>query len=562
MSDLSRKRVELNAVFEGGGVRGIGLVGALHRMEERGFTFPRVAGTSAGAIVAALYAAGYTAADLRTILTDADFGRFLSQRGLRTLRLLTSFGMHSTQKLHDWIYGLLAEKHVRTFADLKDTELTIIAADVTRHRFVQFTKPSHPAFEIADAVCMSASIPLFFAPRNVGEQLVVDGGLLSNYPLWVFDGSMTPTVGFKLVASAGSSYSARPTTLFSFARSLVRTMLAAHDAKQVDNRYSASTIHIPTGDVGTTDFHLSNGQREALYRAGRDAASSFLDENEDRLRGGRPPGFMGQPEARFAKALAEVFQGFRNAKDHQSVLTLGAPLSRMLWLENMRDLRVDLGTMIEEAAGVLGDTEAQAQALIDDIGWTLVSQHRTDRGQQHIQHGISVAQGNKHWYWAAKGLRHLGGIALQRGELEQAIQHLEEASVLAPSISDPRKASEMLAGIRYGQAEALIRTGQLDLAEAKVVEAQAHYDSLRDRSRAVKLIAQRASILERRGCLAAARDEFRRGRNAAMALGRLDEMIRNSEGLARVEHGLGNGAVAQSLRDETAALKQELPLPF
>ena len=57
-----------DAVFEGGGVKGIGLVGALEVMEQAGYRWNMLAGTSAGAIVAALVAAGYTASELKPIL--------------------------------------------------------------------------------------------------------------------------------------------------------------------------------------------------------------------------------------------------------------------------------------------------------------------------------------------------------------------------------------------------------------------------------------------------------------------------------------------------------------
>src|SRR3712207_624013 len=71
----SEKRVDL--VFEGGGVKGIGLVGALSILEEQGFEPQNVAGTSAGAIVATLLAAGYTAAELHEIMLDLDFRQFM-----------------------------------------------------------------------------------------------------------------------------------------------------------------------------------------------------------------------------------------------------------------------------------------------------------------------------------------------------------------------------------------------------------------------------------------------------------------------------------------------------
>ena len=63
-----RQELKADAVFEGGGVKGIGLVGAVAVAEEKGYHWVNVAGTSAGAIVATLLAAGYTAQGVVTIL--------------------------------------------------------------------------------------------------------------------------------------------------------------------------------------------------------------------------------------------------------------------------------------------------------------------------------------------------------------------------------------------------------------------------------------------------------------------------------------------------------------
>jgi NTE family protein len=65
-----------DAVFEGGGVKGIGLVGAVAATEELNYEFCNVAGTSAGAIVAALVAAGYRASELRHIMQGLDYAEF------------------------------------------------------------------------------------------------------------------------------------------------------------------------------------------------------------------------------------------------------------------------------------------------------------------------------------------------------------------------------------------------------------------------------------------------------------------------------------------------------
>src|SRR3712207_4906084 len=117
------KNVDL--VFEGGGLKGIGLVGAYSVLEEQGYTPQNMAGASAGAIVAALVAAGYTAAELRQIIMEFDFSD-LKDRAWedwlplfpRTVSILKDRGIYEGEAFLKWMSGLLEAKGVRTFGDL------------------------------------------------------------------------------------------------------------------------------------------------------------------------------------------------------------------------------------------------------------------------------------------------------------------------------------------------------------------------------------------------------------------------------------------------------------
>src|ERR1700722_3936910 len=66
----------VNLVLEGGGVKGIGLVGAISVLEEHGFSFVRGAGTSAGGIVGSLGAAGFTSVELHNLMATLDYTKF------------------------------------------------------------------------------------------------------------------------------------------------------------------------------------------------------------------------------------------------------------------------------------------------------------------------------------------------------------------------------------------------------------------------------------------------------------------------------------------------------
>jgi NTE family protein len=115
----------VDLVFEGGGLRGIGLVGAYSVLEEHGFRPQNVAGASAGAIVAALVAAGYTASELREVLDALDFLSFKDRAWedrlpalSRTVSILKDKGVYEGEAFQAWMTGLLEAKGLRTFGDL------------------------------------------------------------------------------------------------------------------------------------------------------------------------------------------------------------------------------------------------------------------------------------------------------------------------------------------------------------------------------------------------------------------------------------------------------------
>ena len=180
------KHQSVDLVFEGGGVKGIGLAGSLAILEERGFIPQNVAGTSAGAITAALLAAGYRGQELRDIVMDLDFRQFQDRAWEdkvplieRSLSLLLDLGVYEGERFHTWMKERLAEKNVHTFADLvRDGEedprwrydLQVVVSDVTKHELLVLprdagrlgVKPDE--LEVALAVRMSMSIPIFFEP--------------------------------------------------------------------------------------------------------------------------------------------------------------------------------------------------------------------------------------------------------------------------------------------------------------------------------------------------------------------------------------------------------------
>ncbi|MDP3786149.1 MAG: patatin-like phospholipase family protein [Candidatus Omnitrophota bacterium] len=145
-----------DGVFEGGGVKGIALISALKRLEEEGVSFNRVAGTSAGAIIAALYAAGYSINEIKDIIWKKDFNDFADVRSLFkkawyrvVLQFLplfipsTGFGIFSTDTFYQWIKKLLADKEVTDFKSLRGVYLRVFAVDIVSQKLLQIRDSAH-----------------------------------------------------------------------------------------------------------------------------------------------------------------------------------------------------------------------------------------------------------------------------------------------------------------------------------------------------------------------------------------------------------------------------------
>lgn len=310
-------------VLEGGGVKGIALVGAVLGLAEAGYRFPRIAGTSAGAIVGAVLAAlerrGEPVSRLSDIARTLDYRRFrdrgfpgslLGPFGVLAdgLAVLVEGGAYEGDYLLDWLGGVLADLGVETFGDLRTEDagadgavhhrygLVVMASDLSRRRLAQLPW-DYPAYgldpdeqRVADAVRASASIPYFFEPvllRGVrGTSTLVDGGLLSNYPIGTFDRldevpPRWPTIGVRLdTLELGEPAAVHPVRgPVSTGIALVETAIEACQAEHVLDPCNVSrSVYVDTAGVSAVDFDLDESRQERLLEAGREGARRFLSD--------------------------------------------------------------------------------------------------------------------------------------------------------------------------------------------------------------------------------------------------------------------------------------------
>jgi NTE family protein len=310
-------------VLEGGGVKGIALVGAISVLEQRGYTFHKIAGTSAGSIVGALVAAGMGGEDLQAIMREISYLRFQDPPLLGRLggvgfaaQVVLHKGWCRGDYLHCWLRERLGEHNVRTFADLRledrgadaallqtpgrNYRFVAMASDISHGRLVRLPWDYQERFRVepektpvADAVRASMAIPYYFAPARLpdyidgGTTWMVDGGMLSNFPVDVFDRTdgadpRWPTFGIKLSSRPRDNRLNDVRGIVTLSKAMVSTMTGFYDRMHIDRAdVVARTIFVDTFGVKATDFALSPDTAVKLFESGQRAATAFLDGDEE-----------------------------------------------------------------------------------------------------------------------------------------------------------------------------------------------------------------------------------------------------------------------------------------
>jgi NTE family protein len=318
-----------DGVFEGGGVKGLAFAGAVQGAEDAGLgEWVNVAGTSAGAIVAALLVAGHDGASLKAILDDTDYRRFADYGpggkffggGLNALRFR---GVARGRYFEQWLGEQLAARLGRpdpAFGDLIRQDLPdditdaqrekakyrlrVIASDITEGRMLVLPddladyeddngRALEPdTFPVVKAVRMSMSFPYFFNPVTLRKRgrahLIVDGGILSNFPIWLFDSHDAIkrwTFGFRLYGGRPPEeppYRPCPKPLWPIhlTKAMFLAATEAWDRKKLSEPTAVRTISIPTGNVRTLNFELTEAERTELYTSGLEAARKFFAGRE------------------------------------------------------------------------------------------------------------------------------------------------------------------------------------------------------------------------------------------------------------------------------------------
>ena len=350
-----------NLVFEGGGVKGIAYVGVMRALRRQGALdhVMRYGGTSAGAINALMVALGYDDEEQLEIMRSVDFRKFMDNDFgfVRDgWRLAKEFGWNRGEFFSGWIGELIRHKlgtADATFDDLHlatASELHVVGANLATGFAEVFSHERHADMPLARAVRISMSLPLFFAAVRWGPRrdVYVDGGLILNYPVKLFDRLKYIREDERAYAARGTDYYAENNVDFlaenrasspyvynrqtlglrldtreqiglyrhgeplkgkqienivDYAKALAGALLAVQENQHLHTDDWHRTVYVDTKDVGTTDFDLPTARKEELIGEGEKAVRNYFawfdDPREQPCNrvpvGPTPAGPLGEP---------------------------------------------------------------------------------------------------------------------------------------------------------------------------------------------------------------------------------------------------------------------------
>lgn len=293
--------------------------GAIKALEETGILsqIERVAGTSAGALMATLLCFRLPVHEILDLFQTIDFSKIPSRKSIEDIswdpphflesqvnrlisnwdamrRFLRRYGWHGHDHGRQVLFKIIAEQcdgngHA-TFADFRDQgflDLYIVATNISTQTAVVFCADHTPDVAVIDALIMSQSIPLFFETVQFDGMMLgrgdyfADGGILNNYPLQIFDYSRYmhnpkwfvnktnwETLGLKLTTSPDCPRLARPINgVVSYLANLLYTVQIAQEVAYYNNRVDQfRSIEIDDCCVSVVDFDIKVNESDERYR--------------------------------------------------------------------------------------------------------------------------------------------------------------------------------------------------------------------------------------------------------------------------------------------------------
>ncbi len=267
----------MNVFLLGGGTRLAAHLGAIGAIEDRSGPIRSWAGASAGSLVAAVRAAGYSHDTAVQLMLETNYRQFFD---VRPLELFRGYGLCSGRRLEKWLNVIL--RGVR-FKDLA-APLSIVCTNIETGGPVIFSRETAPNLNVATAVRCSVGIPGLFAVKRVNGAVLVDGGLTPIDESLLFPEDAGEVLTVRMIRDRQSRPMRSRFGWAAYVQRIASLLLDAGDDPRFLPAPRQRILMIRTGPHSAVDFDLSPQDKQELYKAGYEQCQSLLERERAQPR--------------------------------------------------------------------------------------------------------------------------------------------------------------------------------------------------------------------------------------------------------------------------------------
>lgn len=272
-------------VLSGGSIKGISFLGVIKYLEEKNIMkdFKVYAGSSVGSMILYLLNIGYTSEDLISVLLNIDISNSKDITTDSILEYFKKFGFDTGKNMMKILTIFTKRKKIKTnitFSELyklTKKKLIITGTNVSKQIPVYFDYQSYPNMSVIEAVRISISIPLIFTSYVFNQDLYVDGSLMDNYPIGIFD-NKEEILGLYIENVVNPKINSIDQFIYSLINCLMKREIYFYKKK---NKHI--TVNIKVG-TNYSMFDIDIKQKKHLYTIGYREMNNYYNQYFSRFK--------------------------------------------------------------------------------------------------------------------------------------------------------------------------------------------------------------------------------------------------------------------------------------
>lgn len=290
-----KKNIE-TLICSGGGIKGIAYIGVMKALEELEtqentdniVNIKKISCISVGSIFGLLYILGYKSGEIESEIMQINFIEFIN---IKLTNILDKYGIDSGKRIIKWLELLFEKKSIDkniTFEELFNNEkcklnidFQVMATNLNTYKLTVFNYKNHPKMKVLKAIRMAISLPFIFTAETYKKNIYIDGAIIDNFPIYLFENEIENVLGIKLVSyGEHHEYNNTIENMEDYITNILTCFSLQKDKNNIlKQKYKNHTIFVHSNNLNQTiNFNINNIMKQNLIESGYMATKKFFEE--------------------------------------------------------------------------------------------------------------------------------------------------------------------------------------------------------------------------------------------------------------------------------------------